>query len=367
MPEMDGVELMHKVREDADNINSDTPIIAVTANAVSGAREMYISEGFTDYLAKPVNMATLGRILDKYLSIGGNEKAEVNDPEEFPDIDGVDWNYALYKLHDAALLRSVVSDYIMTADEDAAEINKFYENLMANSDEDAFHDYEVKVHSMKSSAAMFGATGISNLAKLLEYAAKDYDIDRIKILMPVFMDEREKNLNLLREAFNNENEDNDNEAKELIDVNLFRQYLDMLENAMSELDTDTADSIMEELKGYAYSEIISNFIKNLEVQVRNLDEDKVSEIVQKIKDNNGEVGELRILNIKEPNYRKIYNNMRLDECPVCGYMVETYKNDEGYYIKCPECGYKSDYYNTAIDATNDWNKGDQNVELDTDE
>ena len=65
--------------------------------------------------------------------------------------------------------------------------------------------------------------------------------------------------------------------------------------------------------------------------------------------------------------RKIYNNMRLDECPVCGYMVETYKNDEGYYIKCPECGYKSDYYNTAIDATNDWNKGDQNVELDTDE
>ena len=59
MPEMDGVETLHRMEVLEGNLNRDTPVIALTANAVSGAREEYLAYGFTDYLTKPVSTTSL--------------------------------------------------------------------------------------------------------------------------------------------------------------------------------------------------------------------------------------------------------------------------------------------------------------------
>ena len=53
MPEMDGIETFHKIKEDENNLCRDIPIVALTANAIEGARQMYLDEGFNAYLAKP--------------------------------------------------------------------------------------------------------------------------------------------------------------------------------------------------------------------------------------------------------------------------------------------------------------------------
>ena len=53
MPEMDGIETLHKMREDENNLCRDIPVVALTANAVEGARQMYLDEGFNAYLTKP--------------------------------------------------------------------------------------------------------------------------------------------------------------------------------------------------------------------------------------------------------------------------------------------------------------------------
>ena len=53
MPEMDGIETFHKIKEDENNLCRDIPIIALTANAIEGARQMYLDEGFNAYLTKP--------------------------------------------------------------------------------------------------------------------------------------------------------------------------------------------------------------------------------------------------------------------------------------------------------------------------
>lgn len=55
MPAPDGIETLHMIREDKNNPNIETPVLALTANAVSGSMEMYIAEGFDGYLAKPVD------------------------------------------------------------------------------------------------------------------------------------------------------------------------------------------------------------------------------------------------------------------------------------------------------------------------
>ncbi|MCR5309963.1 MAG: response regulator [Lachnospiraceae bacterium] len=67
MPELDGIDTLNMIRADSDEYMQKVPLIALTANVVSGIREMFISEGFNDYVAKPIDMVWLNGILRKYL------------------------------------------------------------------------------------------------------------------------------------------------------------------------------------------------------------------------------------------------------------------------------------------------------------
>ena len=79
MPEMDGVEAMKHIKEAADELNRETVVIALTANVVSGAREMFIREGFDGFIAKPIDIADFERVmlqvLPEYRDDQGGEKA----------------------------------------------------------------------------------------------------------------------------------------------------------------------------------------------------------------------------------------------------------------------------------------------------
>ena len=67
MPEPDGVQTLHMLREDAGNVNQNTKVIVLTANAIEGVREEYLKEGFADYLSKPVEVVKLEQTLAKHL------------------------------------------------------------------------------------------------------------------------------------------------------------------------------------------------------------------------------------------------------------------------------------------------------------
>ena len=68
MPEMDGIETLRKIRSDPENINSGSVFVMLTANDETGTKEMYIKEGFDDYMSKPINVTELDSILRKYLN-----------------------------------------------------------------------------------------------------------------------------------------------------------------------------------------------------------------------------------------------------------------------------------------------------------
>ncbi len=67
MPEMDGIECLAKIREQAGGLNKDTPVIALTANAGSENQELYRASGFDDYLCKPVSGSKLEEMLMKHI------------------------------------------------------------------------------------------------------------------------------------------------------------------------------------------------------------------------------------------------------------------------------------------------------------
>lgn len=67
MPNMDGIETLQRMKAITDNKSRDAKIIALTANAVSGVKEMYISKGFDDYMSKPIDGKKLEKLIEKYL------------------------------------------------------------------------------------------------------------------------------------------------------------------------------------------------------------------------------------------------------------------------------------------------------------
>ena len=67
MPDMDGIETTHKIRALENNENNKIPIIALTANALSGMREIFLSEGLNDFLSKPIDPSKLNAVLADWL------------------------------------------------------------------------------------------------------------------------------------------------------------------------------------------------------------------------------------------------------------------------------------------------------------
>ena len=197
MPDLDGIETLHKMREWEKYPCKNTPVVALTANAISGAKEMYLAEGFDNFLSKPVNPDKMESLLQELLpkekigyqdlSTREEEKTE-KDNVEFPEIEGIDVRYALLQMRDADGLRGALLEFYRMIDSEANALESFWNNIV-DGDEEAWKLYQIKVHAMKSSAAIIGATATSGVAKMLEYAARDKQLDVIQSVTPLFLKE----------------------------------------------------------------------------------------------------------------------------------------------------------------------------------
>lgn len=179
MPKMDGTEAMHRIRTQQGGSNGSTPFICLTADAVSGARERYLAEGFNDYLTKPINGVTLEETLLKYLppeKVKARAKAEVTVAEP----DGSDRYAALravgmepevglgYCQNDEGLYSSLLYDYVCDAAKKAGSLRELFDAC-------DWKDYAVVVHSLKSTSRMIGVADLADSAEELEHAADRAD------------------------------------------------------------------------------------------------------------------------------------------------------------------------------------------------
>ena len=184
MPEMDGIETLRKLKD--EGLTEGTVMIALTANAVVGAEEQYLSAGFDGYLSKPITIEDIEKALAQYLPadiIGRNEDISNNDQNNKENksitIDtarqiGLNVDSALvYSCGDEDFYLELLTDYAGQASDRCAELTSYLEagNLK---------DYEILVHSVKSSSKTIGADDLSELAKLLESAAGDSNADYVR-------------------------------------------------------------------------------------------------------------------------------------------------------------------------------------------
>ena len=182
MPIMDGTEAMRRIRAQEDGANRTTPMICLTADAVSGARERYLAQGFTDYLTKPIDSAALEKMLVKYLPAekvilqsAEETVAPESGTDEFAALRelGIDTETGLrYCQGDAALYQIMLREFVQSADEKQSGLQVYY-------DAGDWKNYGVLTHSLKSSARMIGASSLSEAAAALEAAADREDADTI--------------------------------------------------------------------------------------------------------------------------------------------------------------------------------------------
>lgn len=184
MPDMDGIETLKNIRK--SGMSKDTPAVALTANAVSGAREMYLEAGFEDYLSKPVDGEKLERMLllellpddkivepdDDNLEDGPSDSCEDGKSTQLPvklkDISDIDAHAGLKNCGSEDGYISVLTVFHQTAAAKADEIEELY-------NKGDIDNYTVKVHALKSSARIIGAAVLSEAAKDLEDAGKNND------------------------------------------------------------------------------------------------------------------------------------------------------------------------------------------------
>ena len=186
MPEMDGNEAMHRIHAQPDGANRDTPFICLTADAISGARERYLAEGFVDYLTKPIDSQALERMLLKYLPaekvlvetaskpVSEGEAVGVADAFEDLRVLGIDPHVGLqYCQNDAEIYRSMLVEYAQSA-------TGKLDDLCASFERENWNAYAITAHALKSTSKMVGATALSKEAARLEVAADAGDFATVR-------------------------------------------------------------------------------------------------------------------------------------------------------------------------------------------
>ena len=204
MPKMDGIEALHRIRSQKDGLNREVPVICLTADAIIGARERYIAEGFTDYLTKPIDSLALERTLMKYLpgekvkpvsrQTSAKDEASSDDFELMIDA-GIDPSVGLgYCQGDMAFYRTLLSEYASGAAEKTRDLNGFAEAGDWNG-------FGILVHSVKSTSKMIGAVGLSELAADMEKAANEGDSDFIRSGLSQLVENYKNVVSAIRLAF----------------------------------------------------------------------------------------------------------------------------------------------------------------------
>jgi signal transduction histidine kinase len=193
MPGMDGVEAARAIRAVNGERCRTMPVIALTANAVSGMREMFLENGFNDFLSKPIETVKLDAVLKKWIPAdrqrNAPERGEKNStPPELPEpalpeIAGVDMAVGIARIGGSRRrYLDLLEFFLRDAEAGFAMLEKM-------PDESALRSFTTLVHALKSALANIGANELSQTASLLEKAGRESDMPVIRDSLPPFRDE----------------------------------------------------------------------------------------------------------------------------------------------------------------------------------
>lgn len=255
MPDSDGVHTLKEIRRNEQSINKETPAVALGTADKNFGEDFFITEGFTNYIEKPVNNALLHAALILYLpeekrnELGRTAEAEEEKTEEAAA--GLSWLDEVDEISVEDGIKNCGSEEGFVS---ALEI--FYDSIGAMSDEiegyyknEDWKNYTIKVHALKSSARIIGAADLSELAKQLEAAGDGGDLDFIhketEHLLSWHRSFRDKLKHL-----GGEEEKEDESEKPLAERDFLEDAFSSLVEFAAQMDYDLVEMVIEQFSEY---------------------------------------------------------------------------------------------------------------------
>lgn len=278
MPELDGVDTTHIIRRFFPQYDN-TPIIALTANAVDRTMEMFINEGMNDFVAKPIELKILISKVKKWLppekiqkNFMWQESETVTEANKLPQIGDLDVITAHHLLGSDKLFWSVLKDYYRVIGTKSDTIKKY--ELAEN-----WPAYTIEVHALKSASKQIGAIELSKKATELEQAGNESNADLIHRKTDELLSKYREYIEILAPYFvENEQE---NTAKQEISQENLRDLFTRLRLAMDDLDMDSMESVIEEMNLYQYAETQQQLFEELKESVANIDTENCETLLLK--------------------------------------------------------------------------------------
>jgi signal transduction histidine kinase/CheY-like chemotaxis protein len=232
MPKMDGIEATKIIRSK----NYTAPIVALTANAIVGNDEMFKSNGFDDFISKPIDVRDLNRVLYKFVRSRrpDEEKPPAPPPEK--------------------LVNDVNEKLISVFGKD---VKKALTSLPEQFEQSDFVNLAITSHGMKSAAANVGETQISETAKAVEFAAKNNDFETVKEKLPELI--------AMLKAFEAKNTRvKKSGGKSIIPADLQKELLLKAREFCENFNERGVNEIIAKMREYELSEDMTEFLENIE-------------------------------------------------------------------------------------------------------
>ncbi len=272
MPEMDGLETFRIMKEREDYPSKNSPVVILTANAIVGAKEKYMKEGFTAFLTKPIDYIKLENLIKELLDASlvqaaSSKTVEMGAGVELPMVEGLDWNYAKLHFPDEQTMLDTVAFFAKSIVYDTKELEGLFEHIATESGRTA---YCTKVHSMKNSAMTIGIVPLAGMAKVLEDAARGGDMQTLEAMTPIFLTSWRGFTEKLSECGGEETTRKKpaEEFKEEI-----AELVANIRQAAEGMDIDELDKALELLEEYEFHGMQLNNFENIRQAIVNFDVD----------------------------------------------------------------------------------------------
>lgn len=281
MPEMDGIETAKLIRLNGRPEIRNIVIVAITANAINGTREMFLRSGFQEYISKPINIASVEAVLKKFLPADTikyvDKKMDYNDYSDveivIPGVNvaqGLE-NYGNSKQKYLQILKFIHDDGPMHLQ----RIKDYYEGKH-------YREYVFEVHALKGLMAGIGANQLSEFARIQEFAGRDGNIDVIERESSYMIEQYEKMLKNITIVLGNTGMLNDEVTQfrdRELDWNEFCDELHSLQGSLDLLEQGEAARKTDNLLTYPFDAGIRKQLIEIKHAINEFEYDTASELI----------------------------------------------------------------------------------------
>ena len=288
MPEMDGIEATKQIRSLGIEYVKKVPIIALTANAIKGVEKMFLEHGMDDFLAKPIEIKRLAKIMKKWIPkekqldvyTPSQEKPIVQEKEEDKlgaQIIGIDTKLGIKNcMGNIKLYKEILHTFLTSTTNDKESLQKAFEKQ-------DLKNYMIYSHGLKSASRSVGAVDISECAEFMENACRNNEWSIIEEKHEEFMAKLDSVLGVLSLFLKTDmKQEEASEEKQVEDSYSWQDFLQKCYEAAQDYDMEALEQCVSKVLRKQFTLKQQKTFTEIEKLVKEFKYEEIEELTRQV-------------------------------------------------------------------------------------